>query len=87
MTSRAQRILQNSMKINRKQQLQDDHEKVVKWLQTDVENEHTPRRSKRQHNAPIWHQAYTGPGVSKHFFISLIIMQKLALTVTGYSNI
>jgi hypothetical protein len=45
MANRAELIfVQKSMKINRQRKLQDDHEKVVKRLQSDNENECKPHR-------------------------------------------
>jgi hypothetical protein len=72
MASRAERILQNSLKINRQQRLKDDHDKVVKWLRSDTENKSKPRRSSRQHNAPKWYEAYASVSKPLRKIVSVI---------------
>jgi hypothetical protein len=77
MASRAERILQNSMKINGQRKLQEDREKVVKWLQSDNENECRPRRSSRRHNVPKWHQAYSSVSKPLRKTVSIILLLEL----------
>lgn len=59
--TRADRILQNSMKINRQNELKQGQEKVMAWL----DDGHHLRRSNRRRVEPSWYKLYLNEGTKK----------------------
>jgi hypothetical protein len=75
MASRAQRILQNSQRINAEKKRKDDYDKVAKWLNRDVEPESVnlePRRSSRKHTEPKWQQNFNTSSKPTRKTVSII---------------